>query len=127
MKYPHLLILPLLLLFVSPSVYALRCGHELVDLEDYQEDVLTKCGEPESANSHKEIRSSGNYAGGSRNLFYGNQHLPNSSVYYGNQQIIDIEVNVDEWVYDFGHRKFKQYLRFENGRLKEVKKLGRGD
>jgi len=36
------------------------------------------------------------------------------------------EIQVDEWVYNLGRLRLRQYLRFENGRLKEVKSLGRG-
>jgi hypothetical protein len=32
-----------------------------------------------------------------------------------------IEVTVEEWVYDFGPRRFMQYLTFEGGQLVAVR------
>jgi len=34
------------LLFASSSVYALRCGNELVSEGDFKFEVINKCGEP---------------------------------------------------------------------------------
>ena len=36
------------------------------------------------------------------------------------------EVKVETWIYNFGSMRFKQYLRFENDVLVEIKTLGRG-
>lgn len=117
----------LLLLSVISSypVFALRCGHQLVDLGDYKEDVIDKCGRPESIDVHIERRGARNFVGGSSNLIQRYQN--GSSINYGQQQYVEIDVVVEEWIYNFGRRKLQQYLRFENGRLKEIKSLGRGD
>ncbi|MDO9103499.1 MAG: DUF2845 domain-containing protein [Methylovulum sp.] len=123
MKLLILLFLSLCLCFAD-AAYALRCGHELVDLGDYKADVIDKCGEPESIETHIERRGGSDFA--SRSRYYGNGKYPRASGNYGQQQYVEIEVVVEEWVYDFGRRKFQQYLRFENGRLKEIKRLDRG-
>jgi len=114
-------------LLFSQAIFALRCGHELVDLGDNKKDVLNKCGEPESIDTHVERRGSSNFANGSR--YFGNksrQH-PGASITYGQHHYVEVDVLVEEWIYDFGRRRLQQYLRFENGRLKEIKTLGRGN
>lgn len=113
----------LVLLLFPPSIYALRCGHELVDIGDNKNDVLDKCGEPESIDSHIERRGASNYA----NARIGRGAYQGNSIGYGQQNYIEVDVVVEEWIYNFGRRRLEQYLRFENGRLKEIKTLGRGD
>lgn len=125
MKHSRLLLLFLFLSF-SPTVFALRCSHELVSLGDYKQDVIDKCGEPISIDSHIERRADSNFANLSNRFSNGIRQLPNTAIHFGQQHYTEIEVIVEEWVYDFGHSKFRQYLRFENGRLKEIKRLGRG-
>jgi hypothetical protein len=36
------------------------------------------------------------------------------------------EVQIDEWTYDFGPRRFVRYLTFVDGRLQSVEAGGRG-
>ena len=90
--------------------YGMRCGHKLIELGDYKEKVLELCGEPEFV----ERRSK----------------LAGSTLYFPHRTL-DIqqyeEIKIEEWVYNFGHSRLKQYLRFENGELKEIKTLGRGN
>ena len=118
MKQLALLFLSLCLLFPNAAV-ALRCGDKLLALGDYKEDVIAKCGEPESVESHVERRGSSYFGSNS-------QFQRSGGTAFGQQQFVEIEVIVDEWVYDFGRRRFQQYLRFENGRLKEIRRLNRG-
>ena len=108
MKLAKLLIL-LLSLFFSHAAFALRCGHSLVSIGDYKNEVYAKCGAPEYIDTHTKI--------------IGNKfHLP--------KRTIDIEqyeeIQVETWIYNFGSLRFKHYLRFENGVLEEIKTLGRG-
>jgi hypothetical protein len=37
-----------------------------------------------------------------------------------------VDIIVEEWVYNFGSSRLQQYLRFENGRLMEIRNLERG-
>ncbi len=113
------------LLFFSGSAAALRCGRDLVELGDYKDDVYAICGEPESVTTHTEIRGNRNYAEGSQ--YFGNgARYPNSAIGYGQDNFRQVEIMVEEWIYNFGRSRLKQYLRFENGQLKEVRDLGRG-
>ena len=96
-------------LLFSSGIFALRCGNSLVNIGDYKYDVYEKCGAPESIDTHTEVIG---------NTFY----FP--------RRTIDLEqykeVHVEIWIYNFGSLRFKQYLRFENGVLVEIKTLGRG-
>lgn len=91
------------------SAYAMKCGHNLVVEGDYIEEVLAKCGEPDSVQTHTEVVS--------RTLRFPYKTLDTTEY---------IEIRVEEWIYNFGPSRFQQYLRFENGELVEVKSLGRG-
>jgi hypothetical protein len=119
MKQSKLIVMSLCILF-SGSVFALRCGQSLVDIGSYREDVIEKCGEPDSVDTHIEIRGITNRLGGRTRA------APRTSINFGQQYYSEIEVVVDEWIYDFGPRRFRYYLRFENGRLTEMKSLGKG-
>jgi hypothetical protein len=119
MKQVGLLILLLCLLF-SDTAFALRCGHNLVKLGDHKKDVYAVCGEPESIDTHIERR-------GNRNSSGILQRNSNNALGYGQSQYNEIEVSVEEWIYNFGHTRLRHYLRFENGRLTEIENLGRGD
>ncbi|MDD1641575.1 MAG: DUF2845 domain-containing protein [Methylococcaceae bacterium] len=99
MKRANLLIF-WLSLFFSNTVFALRCGNSLVDIGDYKTDVYEKCGAPESIDKRTKIIG---------NTF----HFP--------YRTIDTE-EYDE----VKSMRFKQYLRFENDVLVEIKTLGRG-
>lgn len=96
-------------LYSFNAAYALKCGRELIQVGDYRDEVLELCGKPDSVETHFEVVS--------RKL-----RFPFRTQDY--QEIVEIEV--EEWVYNLGRRRFRQYLRFENGVLKEIKSLGRG-
>ena len=125
MKLSKRLFLCFCIIVFSPVSFAIRCGHELVDLGDHKQDVLRKCGEPESIDTHIEIRGVSDFADETQYLPDGMRRFPNASVSIGQQRYMEVEVVVEEWVYDFGRRRFKQYLRFENGRLRQINNLGR--
>jgi len=72
-------------------------------------DVLARCGEPESAETRKAIVGS-------------TLHYPGRTLDIQQYE----EVNVEEWIYNFGPYRLQQYLLFENGRLIEIRDLGRG-
>jgi len=121
--YKVLLIGSFLLL---PNVsQALRCGSELVEIGDLEEDVEAICGEPYSAQTHTEIVGS-SYNTEARSYNGINGQFPNSSLGAGVENFRQIQITVDEWIYDFGRSRMRQFLRFENGRLREIKNLSRG-
>jgi Protein of unknown function (DUF2845) len=109
----------------STPLFALRCGHSLVELGDYKADIVDICGEPDSVESHYERRGNANHADSTQYGFDGRQIFPNNSLNYGQSHYAEIEVLVEEWCYDFGSERLRKVLRFENGRLKQIDGLGR--
>jgi hypothetical protein len=114
----------LCLLFSAP-LYALRCGHSLVQPGDYKEDVVDRCGEPDSVESHYERRGNVNRADVGQLNFNNRQQSPNNSFNFGQSNYSEIEVLVEDWYYDFGSERLRKRLRFENGRLTQIENLGR--
>jgi len=111
MKKKVLLSLGLLFLIVTTDAFAIRCGRQIIDIGAHKIEVLQKCGEPEYTDERLGLR-------GTRW-----RHPP-----HGALQIDQYEqVVIEEWIYNFGPRKFKQLLLFENGILKEVHSLNYGD
>lgn len=103
------LLLILCLLLTSTDALAFRCGRKLVQVGDYKLDVLEKCGEPEWTDRRYAMRAS---------------RLRHP---YGALELDQYEEAViDEWIYNFGPRRFKQYLEFENGVLKKIDNLDYG-
>ncbi len=96
-------------LLISDMSMAMRCGRSVVTLGDRKDEVLTRCGEPESSESHTKM------------VGITNQDPLHT---FAIQQFE--EIKVEEWIYNFGPRHFKQYLRFENSILRETKDLGWG-
>lgn len=116
----------LLGLMISQSAFALRCGSYVINEGMFKGEVFGKCGQPVSVSSHIERRTNGNsvlnqqYYGNQRNIF------PNSSFGFGQNYSVEVDVLVEEWIYNFGSSRIQQYLRFENGKLMEIRNLGRG-
>lgn len=103
------LLLVLSLILVSTDALAFRCGRKLVQVGDYKLDVLERCGEPEWADRRYGMRAS---------------RLRHP---YGALELDQYEeVVIDEWIYNFGPRRFKQFLQFENGVLKKIENLDYG-
>jgi hypothetical protein len=88
---------------------SMRCGRNLVELGDHKNLVYELCGEPESIDVRTKIVG---------------------SILHHPRRTLDLqqyeEVEVEEWVYYLGHNRFRQYLRFENGRLVDVQDLSKG-
>lgn len=114
-----------LLLSFSRPVLALRCDSWVVEPGDSQQDVYDACGEPDSVDSHYERRGNNTYAEFGP-YYNGSGYRGGGGFRYGQDNYREIEVLVEEWVYDFGRSRLRQQLRFENGRLKEVVDIGRG-
>lgn len=91
------------------TAFAMRCGHDLIDVGDHKSEVLALCGPPEAVETHTKIVGS-------------TLHYPNRTLDLQQYE----EIQEEEWVYNFGSSHLQQYLRFENGELKEIKSLGRG-
>jgi hypothetical protein len=109
MKWVKFYIFLSILLF-SNSILAFRCGNKLISVGDYKNDVYEKCGAPESVDTHTEVAV---------NTF----NFPRRTI--GQEYYTEIQVEI--WIYNFGSLRFKQYLRFENGVLVDIKSLGKGN
>jgi hypothetical protein len=96
----------------------MRCGTRLVSIGDAQYDVRAMCGPPDATQQRTEFRTVRQpvrvpCADGRRG--WCTALVENS-----------IEVAVEEWIYDFGPRRFLQHLIFEQGRLVHVETGDRG-
>jgi hypothetical protein len=116
----------LLSLIISQPALALRCGAYVINEGMDKSEVYNKCGQATSVESHIETRSSGTFI--QNQPYYGNQRnsYPNNNFSYGQSNVVQIEVVVEEWFYNFGSSRIQQSLRFENGKLMEIRNLGRG-
>lgn len=99
----------ILMLSLSPTAAALRCGTELVTKGDHVSEVLHKCGEPDYREKWVEDRFI---------LHKPHPLLPHE------QSVGAVIVNL--WTYNFGRRQFMRELRFENGRLVDIERLDYG-
>ena len=102
------------LLLPEPSAAAnsLRCDNQLVQEGDSQYEVKSLCGVPDDAQQRTESRRV--------------QRAVQRPCARGTGScvvVVDdyVEVVVDEWIYDFGPRRFLQYLTFESGQLVAVR------
>jgi hypothetical protein len=103
-------LLVLMLSLLCNDVLAFRCGRQLVQVGDHKLDVLDRCGEPQWTDQRMGVRGS---------------RLRHP---YGALELEQFEqILIDEWIYNFGPRKFKQYLYFENGILKKIDNMDYGD
>lgn len=105
------ILLMLFTMLLASEAWALRCGNQLVQVGDHKIEVLDRCGEPDMVDRRMGIR-------GSRL-----RHPPQGALELSQYE----EIEIEEWVYDLGPRKFRQFLRFENGVLKDIDQLGYGN
>lgn len=87
---------------------AMRCGQKLITEGDHESKLLRYCGEPISVESRVAPR-----------IFVsddGQGFIPGYPEY----------VQVQEWTYNFGPRKFMRQVRIENGFVTEITSLGYG-
>ena len=93
-----------------------RCGSgRLVEEGDQPPDIISRCGEPDFADSHEEkrtiLRTVWTYVAG---------------VPVAREEQVIVSVMVDEWTYDLGPNRFIRHLLFEQSRLVRVWTTGRG-
>ncbi len=100
-------------LFAAGSTaHALSCRGRLIEAGDAAARVRAFCGEPASV-TERTIRRA-------RAVYYRGP--------YGTliQDSVEVDVVVQEWVYDFGPRRFMEELTFEDGELRTMRELGYG-
>ncbi|MFZ6801692.1 DUF2845 domain-containing protein [Undibacterium sp. Di24W] len=100
-----------------------RCNSYVIDVGMHKAEVMNKCGNPATRDQRVERRR----IGGRQSI--GNQALPPVTM-QGNRNSVEsereIEIQIEEWVYNFGSQRFMQLLTFEDGRLKQIQDLGYG-
>jgi hypothetical protein len=102
----------------AASTGGMRCGTRLVSVGDTQYEVQALCGPPDASQQRTEFRTV--------------RHPVRVPCADGRKAwctafVEDaIEVAVEEWIYDFGTRRFLQHLTFEQGRLVKVESGERG-
>ena len=112
------------LLFAWPA-HALRCTGGLVSLGDHQVEVLERCGEPVFVARRIEYPFDERPLAPERPLederAYGRTDAANQRLI----RIANLPVQVEEWVYDLGNRRFRQLLRFRAGRLIDIESIAK--
>lgn len=93
---PRLLI-PLALLAGAESAHALRCGNSLVIEGMTRHEVRKRCGNPDDSSVRYET------------IYRRNAY----------NEAVAIEIEIEEWFYDFGSNRLDRRLIFVNGRLHE--------
>jgi hypothetical protein len=93
-----------------------RCGSRVVDEGDHMYEVRDKCGEPDAVTTRIAKRTV--------------KEKVRRSLGGGLSEDVteerEVEVLLDEWVYDLGDRRFVRYVAFENDRVIDVATGQRG-
>lgn len=103
-----------LFLLVANDVCAFefRCGTVLVSTDDTTYEVMNKCGEPSHVEVWEEERI---------RTFFGWPTLSHiAQEQYQKPVLTKIHVNVEEWTYNLGPHRFMRFLRFENGKVRNI-------
>ncbi|MBN2468874.1 MAG: DUF2845 domain-containing protein [Deltaproteobacteria bacterium] len=111
-------VLPIVIVLVlaaGGTSFALRCKGRLVSEGDTKFDVIVKCGEPVWVEKRTVTRIEKLHDRPYFHKYYG-----------GRSSTVVVPVEIEEWMYNFGPRRFIQILRFENGRLVEIETGGYG-
>jgi hypothetical protein len=93
----------------SAAADGMRCGTRLVSDGDTTYQVRNLCGAPDQAVQRTELRTVSQWVDGP--CLYRGQVRCGSMVQY------TVQVQVDEWLYDFGPHQLLRTLVFEDGRL----------
>ncbi|MCV2352663.1 DUF2845 domain-containing protein [Paucibacter sp. B2R-40] len=112
--------LALSLLAHAPSAWAFRCNSYVIDAGLHKAEVLKKCGPPSTQDARLERRII-------RVREYQQATTRQAGAVSNSVEVErEIQVSIEEWVYNFGPQQFMQLLIFEDGRLKTVQDLGYG-
>jgi hypothetical protein len=115
-----LLLAALIALIAWPApAQAMRCGSRLISEGDPREKVLNECGPPADVQSWEEER------------YYDYDAPPPPYLHrefqrYGNAYRVKVHVKVEVWTYNYGPSRFMDYVRIENGKVRDVYSGGYG-
>lgn len=117
-----------MLLLGAEAADALRCGSAVVSEGDYQDEVLQKCGEPAYVDTHVVYETFYVDPEGRYRVPLSPDALPPEHHQYplGYLRKVTQPVYIEEWTYNFGSHRLKYYLRFVDGKLREIKTRGYG-
>ncbi len=123
----RLVVLIAALLLTQPAL-AFRCQGRIVREGDPQAKVLHFCGNPTSAQQTVIYRSGIPRGWVNQGLTVRNG---DSEIRVAQEELLIhdrsvVEVLVEEWTYNLGPHKLMRIVRFENGLVTEVKRLGYG-
>jgi hypothetical protein len=113
----------IIILGLSPlnaAATGLRCGARLITIGDYQDRVLSECGEPDHVQTWQEERV---YGFGHHPQYYG---VYDSYEYVRPGQGAGLPyrirqlVMVEQWTYNHGPSRFLVHLRLENGIVRSI-------
>lgn len=117
-KFAFTLTLTCALILISDAAWALRCGNRLIQEDMHEAQVIELCGEPISTRQLGFVlrpyivqRPAG------ISIAHGNRHV------YGGYHY---ELDVKEMLFNFGPHKLMRLIRFEGGRLKDIRTAGYG-
>ncbi len=110
----------LLLLAADANAESMRCGGKIVSRGDSQYRVRAICGAPVSEQRRVQTRTvERSVFGPCRN----GERQPRCRY----TERVSVDVVVDEWIYDFGKRRFVRHVIFEDGELSSVETSGYGE
>ncbi|MEM1263218.1 MAG: DUF2845 domain-containing protein [Pseudomonadota bacterium] len=110
----------------TPSdAWALRCGSKLVLEGMTIGEVLARCGEPEAESRRSVLVSEVIPVFDRQRRVYRRDPRSGQLVTPGYGPVTR-EVEVIEYTYNFGPRRFMRLLEFHNGRLERIRELGYG-
>lgn len=107
-------------LFAASPAMALRCGNKIVSEGLTQAEVRKYCGAPASTQERRVV-----IAGAPRRLSQSGIDQRSSQTLLIEERGYE-EVQVDEWTYNFGPRRFMSLIRFTNGQVTVIEDLGYG-
>ena len=99
----------------AQAAEGMRCGPRLVSTGDPQYVVQERCGPPDAVSQRMETRRVTDVV-----------QMPCPSGMCARAVERTVEVMIEEWTYDFGKRRFLQFVQFVNGRVDRVVSGGYG-
>ena len=117
----------LILSAIGDFAQAFRCGQQLVPDKATLYQVRRICGEPIDVQQWVETRIATAHSFHRKSFSQQGRYHPDAQHSSVPVLPIVIPITVEEWTYDFGPTQFMRVFRFENGRLRRIRALEKGD
>lgn len=116
-----------MLIAASAQALAFRCNSYVIDVGMHKAEVIQKCGIPASRDQRLERRrvsviQSQSHLVSHSPVLSASSERSRGSVGYERE----VDIQIEEWIYNFGPQRFMQLLIFEDGRLKSIQDLAYG-